>query len=71
MLRSLSKLDSLACEGCSGLSSHPFAGLESLSSLQTCSLSRSLRIEDDTCRSLSLMPQVSLRGTPTALYVIS
>ncbi len=73
MLAGLSRLDSLACEGCSGLSSHPFAGLERLASLKTCSLNRSLRVDDDTCRSLSCMPQVRAACTcpPRSFLVTS
>ena len=58
MLKPLARLEELACEGCSGLSPRPFAGVERLGSLRSCSLNRSLRVDDDTCRSLIALQQV-------------
>ena len=57
VLTSLARLEELTCEGCSGLSPRPFAGLERLGSLRSCRLGCSLRVGDDTCRSLAALPQ--------------
>lgn len=58
LLKGLSRLEFLACEGCSGLSTKPFAGIESLVSLKTCLLNCSLRMGDDTCSDIAILPQV-------------
>ena len=67
MLAPLARLEELACEGCSGLGARPFAGVERLGSLRSCSLSRSLRVGDDTCRSLVALQQVRWGSHPTSL----
>ncbi len=59
MLTGLRQLELLACKGCSGLSSRPFAGIESLVSLKTCLLNCSLRMSDDTCADIASLRQVS------------
>jgi len=64
LLEGLSRLEFLACEGCSGLSTKPFAGIESLVSLKTCLLNCSLRTGDDTCLDISILPQVCFHRCP-------
>ncbi|EIE24729.1 RNI-like protein [Coccomyxa subellipsoidea C-169] len=62
MLTGLRQLELLACKGCSGLSSRPFAGIESLVSLKTCLLNCSLRMSDDTCADIASLRQVQTLG---------
>ncbi len=58
MLAGCSMLEELYCVGCSGLSEAPFAGIQCLFGLKTCVLDSSLRISDNTCRSIASLKQV-------------
>lgn len=58
LLTGLRHLELLACKGCSGLSSRPFAGIESLVSIKTCLLNCSLRMSDETCADIATLRQV-------------
>ncbi|CAL8467754.1 g7292 [Coccomyxa elongata] len=62
ILTGLRQLRYLACKGCSGLNSRPFARIASLLSLETCLLNCSLRMSDDTCADIASLTQVRTLG---------